>query len=115
VSDLGGSMRSTTGHNHRKGGNCCVVKTLGALLSVHGYPEDVYLQAAKTEFARTDVPPEQRGTNERFLTMLTGSPRGMTQGAQTTFSGLVALLSSLAKLLLGGNDLVWHLETFPAR
>ena len=43
------------------------------------------------------------------------SPRGMTQGAQTTFSGPVALLSSLAKLLLGGNDLVWHLETFPAR
>ena len=42
-------------------------------MSVHGYPEDVYLHAAKTEFARTDVPQEQRRTNDRFLTMLTGT------------------------------------------
>ena len=34
------------------------------------------------------------------------SPRGNTQGAQNTFFGPVALLSSLAKLLLGGKVLV---------
>ena len=49
------------------------MKTLGAVLSVHGYPEDAYLQAAKTEFARTDVPLEQRRTHEKFLAQLTGT------------------------------------------
>jgi len=34
------------------------------------------------------------------------SPRGMTQGAQTTFLGPVALLSSLATFNPGDNGLV---------
>ena len=73
VTDLGGTMRSATGLDRRDGSNNCVVKTLGALLTVHGYSEDAYLHAARAEFARTDVLLEQQRANQKFLTQLTGT------------------------------------------
>jgi len=73
VTDLGGTMQPATGRALRGGANNCVVKTLGAVLSVHGYPEDAYLLAATTEFARTDVPQERQRTNAKFLSQLEGT------------------------------------------
>ena len=78
VYDLGGAMRcSSHGPDCRQGGNSCILRTMGALLCVDGYCEEQYLHAARTEFQRTNVTPEQLATNQMYSQQLAGTGKMM--------------------------------------
>ena len=57
----------------RGGGNSCILKTMGALLATHGYPEEMYCEAARSEFTKLDTPTDQQATYRMYAAQLAGT------------------------------------------